>query len=63
MHRNTTLPDAALPTQAAKAGVNSLTENVALENAPFGVRCNAILPGLVDTPMSIERSVCLPTEV
>jgi NAD(P)-dependent dehydrogenase (short-subunit alcohol dehydrogenase family) len=28
---------------------------MALENAPYGVRVNAILPGLMDTPMAIER--------
>jgi len=39
----------------SKAAVNTLTENMAMENAKYGVRCNAILPGLMDTPLSIER--------
>lgn len=39
----------------AKAAMNNLTENVAIENAKYGIRCNAILPGLMETPMSIER--------
>ncbi len=41
----------------AKAGINALTQNLALENAPYGVRVNAILPGLMDTPMAIESRV------
>ncbi len=40
-----------------KAGINALTQNLALENAPYGVRVNAILPGLMDTPMAIESRV------
>ena len=28
---------------------------MALENGPHGIRVNAILPGLMDTPMAIER--------
>jgi NAD(P)-dependent dehydrogenase (short-subunit alcohol dehydrogenase family) len=40
--------------KVSKAGVNALTENVALGNARYGIRCNAILPGFIDTPMAIE---------
>ncbi len=36
----------------AKAGVEMLTKNGALEFAPFGIRVNAILPGLVETPLT-----------
>lgn len=32
-----------------------MTQHLAMENASFGVRVNAILPGLMDTPMAIER--------
>lgn len=39
----------------AKAGVNAMTRTLALENAPYGIRVNAILPGYIDTPMAIER--------
>jgi NAD(P)-dependent dehydrogenase (short-subunit alcohol dehydrogenase family) len=41
--------------KTAKAGVNAMTQNLAIENAPYGIRVNAILPGYMDTPMAIER--------
>lgn len=41
--------------KTSKAGVNALTQHIAMENARFGVRANAILPGLIDTPMAINR--------
>lgn len=37
---------------AAKAGVDMLTKNGALELTPSGIRVNAILPGLVQTPLT-----------
>lgn len=37
---------------AAKAGVEMLTRNGALELTPSGIRVNAILPGLVQTPLT-----------
>lgn len=36
----------------AKAGVEMLTRNAALEWADRGIRVNAILPGLVETPLT-----------
>jgi NAD(P)-dependent dehydrogenase (short-subunit alcohol dehydrogenase family) len=45
----------SLAYKTAKAGVNAMTQNLAIENAPYGIRVNAILPGLMDTPMAIER--------
>ena len=36
---------------AAKHGVVGLTKSVATEYGKLGIRCNSILPGLVDTPM------------
>ncbi|MFT5509692.1 MAG: NAD(P)-dependent dehydrogenase (short-subunit alcohol dehydrogenase family) [Hyphomicrobiaceae bacterium] len=41
--------------KTAKGAINALTEHMAIENAGRGVRVNAILPGLIDTPMAIER--------
>jgi NAD(P)-dependent dehydrogenase (short-subunit alcohol dehydrogenase family) len=36
---------------ASKHAVLGLARAVALETAPHGVRCNCIVPGLIDTPM------------
>ena len=33
----------------AKAGLNELTRAVALEAGPYGIRCNAVAPGLVNS--------------
>lgn len=35
----------------SKAAVNHLTRAIALQYAPKGIRANAILPGLIDTPL------------
>lgn len=40
---------------AAKAGVTMLTRNMALELAPYGIRVNAVEPGLVNTEMTRSR--------
>ena len=36
---------------ASKAAVDHFTRAVAVKYAPQGIRCNAILPGLIDTPL------------
>jgi NAD(P)-dependent dehydrogenase (short-subunit alcohol dehydrogenase family) len=41
--------------EISKAGVNKLTTSTAALNARHGIRCNAIMPGLMDTPMAIEN--------
>lgn len=37
---------------ASKFGLRGLTKSVAVELAPFGVRCNSVHPGIIDTPMA-----------
>lgn len=39
--------------EISKAGLNRITTSVASAGASRGVRCNAITPGLMDTPMAI----------
>lgn len=41
--------------KTSKGAINTMTQHLAMENAPHGIRANAILPGLMDTPMAIER--------
>jgi len=40
---------------AAKAGVINLTQGIAVRYGGFGVRCNAIAPGTIRTPIWQER--------
>lgn len=37
---------------ASKAGVEAMTKTAAKEFGKFGIRCNCILPGFIDTPMT-----------
>ena len=39
---------------ASKGALNQLTQNVAVQYAPKGIRANCVLPGLMDTPMIRE---------
>lgn len=39
--------------EVSKAGVNRLTTSIAQSQARYGVRCNAVQPGLMDTPMAV----------
>ncbi len=43
--------------KASKAGVVAFTEQLALQNAPFGIRANCVLPGLIATPMAVDTRV------
>ncbi|MGY4397727.1 NAD(P)-dependent dehydrogenase (short-subunit alcohol dehydrogenase family) [Sphingomonas sp. UYAg733] len=47
-------PAGIIAYEVSKAGVNKLTTSVAALNARHQIRCNAILPGLIDTPMAIQ---------
>lgn len=40
--------------KVSKAGVNALTHYLAMRYAKKGIRANAIMPGLMKTPMAIE---------
>ncbi len=40
--------------KTSKAGVNALTHLIAMRYARKGIRANAIMPGLMNTPMAIE---------
>jgi NAD(P)-dependent dehydrogenase (short-subunit alcohol dehydrogenase family) len=37
---------------SAKAGVLMATKSIAVDYGPFGIRCNAVLPGAIETPMT-----------
>jgi NAD(P)-dependent dehydrogenase (short-subunit alcohol dehydrogenase family) len=40
--------------KTSKAGANALTHSIAMKYAKKGIRVNAIMPGLMNTPMAIE---------
>jgi NAD(P)-dependent dehydrogenase (short-subunit alcohol dehydrogenase family) len=40
--------------KATKAAMIAFTQQLAVQNAAYGIRANAILPGLMNTPMAIE---------
>jgi len=42
--------------QASKGGVVALTYSIAIDYAPHGIRCNAVCPGTIDTPMVGART-------
>jgi NAD(P)-dependent dehydrogenase (short-subunit alcohol dehydrogenase family) len=43
--------------KSSKAALNAYTQAVAVANAPYGIRANSIMPGLINTPMAIETYV------
>jgi NAD(P)-dependent dehydrogenase (short-subunit alcohol dehydrogenase family) len=40
--------------KVSKAALNAMTHCIATGNAKYNIRCNAIMPGLMNTPMAIE---------
>ncbi len=40
---------------AAKAGLNHLTRSLAVRYAPDNIRANAVLPGVIDTPLIYQQ--------
>jgi len=42
--------------KVSKAGVNALTQVLATTYARHGIRANAIMPGLIDTPMGVDAA-------
>ena len=40
--------------KATKAAMIAYTQQLAIQNAKYGVRANVILPGLMDTPMAVD---------
>ena len=43
--------------KTTKQAVIAMTEQIAIQNASYGVRANVILPGLMDTPMAVDTRV------
>ena len=42
------------PTTHPRGAVNQLTQNIAVDYAAKGIRANAVLPGLINTPMIVH---------
>jgi NAD(P)-dependent dehydrogenase (short-subunit alcohol dehydrogenase family) len=40
--------------KTTKAAIIAMTQQIAIQNAEYGVRANVILPGLMDTPMAVD---------
>lgn len=46
----------SLAYQASKGGVDALTRQIAVEYGPAGIRCNAVRPGAIDTPLAARTA-------
>jgi len=49
--------DRNLSSAEETAAMIAFTKQVAIQNAEYGIRANAILPGLMDTPMAVDTRV------
>jgi NAD(P)-dependent dehydrogenase (short-subunit alcohol dehydrogenase family) len=43
--------------KATKAAMIAFTQQMAIQNAEYGIRANVILPGLMNTPMAVDTRV------
>jgi NAD(P)-dependent dehydrogenase (short-subunit alcohol dehydrogenase family) len=47
---------AGISYSAAKAAVNGMTKNIALQYSPTAIRCNAVAPGPTPTPLNAPEA-------
>jgi NAD(P)-dependent dehydrogenase (short-subunit alcohol dehydrogenase family) len=40
--------------KTTKSAIIAMTQQIAIQNAAYGIRANVILPGLMDTPMAVD---------
>ena len=61
-HAYSTMPG-VFPYNVAKAGLLALTQSLALELAPRGIRVNTVCPGYIDTPINVDYFATFPDPV